>query len=207
MSWTDIATASSTIATIIAAIFTVLAFFKRPSAKGATTGRASKASILSMAVLALVSWIAVAFDYFERHSRPFAYNAVLNQWGVAAPLSYFLEANVTALAEYKSSERLMLILRVPYAEADRMSDRIIEKSRAYTITGNAVMLAHPTSNKLRFMAFQPTPVEFNLVMIPNAISEDQINCLEDVEHVGGRILATTATNVVGGPPDQQQPPK
>src|SRR5262245_42741002 len=142
MTWTDVATAASTIATVVAAVFTVLAFFKGAPGKRAALGASSKTSIVLVAILAILSWVAVAFDYAERHRRPFAYTAVVKQWRVAAPLSYFLEANATALFEFKSSHNLMLILCVPYADTDRMTDKLIEKSHPYTIVGNAIMLAH-----------------------------------------------------------------
>lgn len=185
-------------ATIVAAGFTIAEFFRKSTKTGRASGRSSRTPIVMVATLAVVSWGAVAVDYFDRHSRPFAYSAVINQWGVGAPLNYFLEANTTLLSDFKGSHKLMRIVRVPFADADRMTDKNIEKSGLYTITGGAVMLAHPTSGKLRFLPLTPTPVEFNLVLIPGAISADQVNSLADVETLNGKIIATTATNVVGG---------
>ncbi|MEZ0220346.1 MAG: hypothetical protein ACAH22_08630 [Tardiphaga sp.] len=185
MTWSDAASAASTIATIVAAGFTIAEFFRKRARGTRAAAWPSKAPIVIVAVLAVVSWGAVAFDYFDRHSRPFAYSAVINQWGIAAPLNYYLEANTSALSEYKATHKLMLILRVPFAEFDRMTDKNVEKSGLYSISGGPVMMAHPTSGKLRFVPLTPTPVEFDLVLLPNGISAEQVGSLADVEMLVG----------------------
>jgi hypothetical protein len=215
MTWSDAGTVASTLATIVAAGFTVASYFKKPPPmqpmrKGTAVQPPAnnKQFVLIVGALALFSWCAVAFDYYERHQdRNFAYTAVVNQWGISNPLSYYLEANTAPLVELKHTQKLMLILRVPYGDVDRATDKRIEKSGTYTITGNAVMLVHGSSGSLRFAALQATPVEFNLVLLPSAISPDQIFSIDDVEHIGGKVLATTATSVIGGPPDTPPPPK
>lgn len=214
MTWGDVGTLASTLATIVAAGFTIASYFKKPQVQPVRRGSSpvppanGKRYVLIVGILALLSWCAVAFDYYERHrSRDFAYAEVVNRWGINSPLSYYLEANTKPLSEFKSTYKLMLLLRVPFGDVDRITDKTIEKSGLYTITGTAVMLLHASTGNLKFVPLQPTPVEFNLILLPSKISPDQIFSIEDVEHVGGKVLAATSTNLVGGPPQIPPPNK
>jgi hypothetical protein len=160
MDLSDIGTAASTIATIVAAVFTVASFFKKQPVPPMRSGVAQpiansgKRYVFVVAALAVASWCAVVFDYYERHSnRDFSYSAVVNSWGInGSPPSYYLVANANALSDYKSKFKLMLILRVPYGDVDRMTDSRIEKSALYTIVAPAVTLLHvvPSGMRLEF---------------------------------------------------------
>jgi hypothetical protein len=82
-----------------------------------------------------------------------------------------------------------------------MTDTVIEKSGLYTITDGGVILAHPSPNTLRFIVNQVNAIEYTLILVPSKITVEQISSLGDVEHIGGRILATMMQIIpIGGPP-------
>jgi hypothetical protein len=88
-----------------------------------------------------------------------------------------------------------LVIRVPYADRDRMTDTVIEKSDLYTITVGSVVLAHLSSNILRFQIDQDNWIEYTLILVPSKFTVAHISCLDDVEHIGGRILAMNAQSI------------
>ena len=117
----------------------------------------------------------------------------------------FVLVNSRLLHSYKDNFKMMLILNVAYADIDRMSDTAIEKSAMFTITGDPTNIAAPLPSP-RNLRVVPPPnskigdlfdvlMNFNLVVVPNNSSSEQIRSLSDVERVGGKILTTTATNV------------
>jgi hypothetical protein len=100
---------------------------------------------------------------------------------------------------------MLLVLEVPYANVDKMTDNYIEKSAMFTITGERITLAIklPTGGHLR-ASFPPNtkvgdtinvPTDFNLVIFPNNLSEEQIRSLSDVERLGGKIITTYSTSL------------
>ena len=98
----------------------------------------------------------------------------------------------------------MLILEVEYANIDRMTDVGIEKSELFTITGGIINIGIPVqlpNTRLRLTnppnskpgdQYKRT-VDFNVVIIPNDLSGDQIRSLPDVQRLGGKIIRTPST--------------
>lgn len=148
---------------------------------------------LIIALFMLLTWAAVAFEYVDRnylHAQQ-TYVEYMQAWGLSGN-SYLTQVDTKLLLQYSGEYKLGLIIRVPYADRDRMIDTVIEKSGLYTITGDVVVLAHPSSNILRFLPNQATPVEYTLILVPSKFTVEHISSLNDVEHIGGRILATHA---------------
>lgn len=178
------------------------------------TRLAFRRSALVVGILMLLTWAAVGWDYYDRYShRTLATQPLVISWGatpgpdlVTGPNgtlmgipSYTMLINAHPLFEaYGEKHKAMMIVRVPYANVDRMVDTAIEKSAAYTITDSGLAISHPGEGKLKFPSGSGY-VEFNLVVIPQDFAPDQITCLADVQKIGGAIIATTAQAITGSP--------
>ena len=111
-----------------------------------------------------------------------------------------MAVNSGKLLKYKNKFKMILIVQVPHVNIDRITDTFIEKSTEFTITEYPIVLAL-TLPKLPHLRFDipvniksgeiiyPT-LDFNLVIIPNNLSAEQIRSLSDVERLGGKLLAT-----------------
>jgi hypothetical protein len=67
-----------------------------------------------------------------------------------------------------------------------MTDEYLETSGLYTIQNSLMILAHASSNKLRFLVDGPTVVEYNVAILPNSVSEKEVTTLNSIEHLGGK---------------------
>ena len=76
---------------------------------------------------------------------------------------------------------------------------MIEKSEAYTLEGDTIVLQHQSEQKLRFVVGQPNIVEFDLVLVPARVSLNDIASLSDVTNSGGKILGSVPQVLVGAP--------
>jgi len=209
MTVVDIATLVGVGAAVISTFYGALTYH-RPKATAT-----SELSITSKArqtppwpiVLVLIAWAAVAFNYYEIMSNrptstipPDPSQVLLQSWGVFPPATYQITINSHQLLEYKDTFKLFLITRTGFSDVDRLTDAVIEKSRAFSIDGGIMAVAHQSENKLRFLLGGPTIIEYDLVMIPSRFSEDNITTLHDVESLGGRILASASQLVTTPPP-------
>jgi hypothetical protein len=164
--------------------------------------------IIIPAIFMIITLAAVAFNYADRHylSVPQTHEACIQEWMVKATkgvdgFSYIMKVNTKQLLQFSEAYKLAFIIRVQYADRDRMTDTAIEKSGLYTIADSTVILAHPSSKILRFAINQVNPVEYTLILFPSKLTIEQISSLGDVEHIGGRILATSLIMFpMGGPP-------
>jgi hypothetical protein len=155
----------------------------------------------NFAVLAaFVACGAVGWDYYDRTYNAPIPGEVIADWAVIAPHTFTLTADTKFLSRYKDTYRLALINRIAFIDRDQMTDKVIDKSGEYTITGGPVKMAD-TSGNLRFAAMQLNTVEFYLVMLPAKISMDSITDLADVETLGGRIIAERGASAMGSAPD------
>jgi hypothetical protein len=129
---------------------------------------------------------------------------IIDGWGVAENGAFYVRVNSFPLLKYKENFKLMLILEVEYANIDRMTDAGIEKSELFTITGGMINIAIPVqlpSTRLRLANPPDTKlgdqykrtVDFNVVIIPNDLSGEQIRSLSDVQRFGGKIVRTPST--------------
>jgi hypothetical protein len=120
--------------------------------------------------------------------------AVVQAWGLDGG-AFYIVAKTDSLAKNGKLSRLMLVVRVPFADRDKMTDENIIKSQLYTISGGFMTLAIPMTSMigLKVLADRPTPIEFSLVEIPFLYSADQVRSLSDVEKLGGKFLASVGT--------------
>jgi len=116
----------------------------------------------------------------------------LQSWGFFNPATYQVTVNASQIIQYKSDYHLLLLLRTGFSDIDRMTDATIEKSNLYTINDGLMVLAHPSSEKLRFLISGATIIEYNVVIIPYAISAEAVTNLDAVEKLGGKILASAS---------------
>jgi hypothetical protein len=132
----------------------------------------------------------------------------------------YMTVNSRKLLKYKDHFKMMLILEIPYANIDPRTDTSIDRSGAFTITGDPVNLAIAEGAQPTHLRVDTPPnakvgdlvsvrANWNLVLIPNDFSPEQIASLQDVERLGGKIVATVSTNAnfiiakVGAPPELQ----
>jgi hypothetical protein len=123
----------------------------------------------------------------------------IDAWTGDQPI-YGMLVETKNLVKYKDSFKLMLIVKVEFADVDQLTDQNIEKSIVYTINGGTMDVVHKAEGILRFNAGQQNQVKLYLVLLPNVVMPDDVKELRDVERLGGRILARRGQAVVGGPP-------
>jgi hypothetical protein len=187
-------------ATVICAVFVVLDRLQRRDDTMSTAAQKAMRPVWFSLVFAIIACGATGLDYYDRHFSATDRPVEIDVWGFADnSQTYFMSFNTKALLEYKTSNKLMMVVRTAYPDRDRMTDTNIEKSGLYTIDGNPVALAHRSSGVLVFPALQPVLVEFWLVLIPATYPPDSIKSLSDVEKIGGKLLAIKGALITGAP--------
>jgi hypothetical protein len=156
---------------------------------------------LVVAVLMLLTWASVGYDYYDRHYRSSAPTPVVEAYGVTpGPGGGFMATvNGAEMQEYHSDYKAILIVRVAYANVDEMTDPRIEKSTEYTITNGPMLMAvvpHPEF-KLNLSSTHDNVIVYYAAVLPRGISEGQIVSLSDVTRLGGKILGAGAQKVGG----------
>jgi hypothetical protein len=182
----------ASIVSLPAAVITVAAWLR-------STGAARKLILLIALPIAIAAYtldIGDRFGWFKLSK-----GELVEEWGRHAG-SLFVLVNSQLLREYKDNFKMMLILNVPYTDTDRMTDTAIEKSEMFIITGEPTYISVPLLPKHKFRVVPPPNINvkagdvvsvmmnFNLVVVPNNSSAEQIRSLSDVERVGGKILST-----------------
>jgi hypothetical protein len=186
----------ASIVSLPAAAITVAAWLRSPG----ITRTLTLFIALPIAIAAYTVDISDRFGWIKLSEGPLT-SDFIQGWG-KQDNSLFMTVNSRYLLNYKDHFKLMLVLHIPYANIDRMTDAAIEKSSLYIITGSITHLpiAAPAMKQLRVIP----PItngefnvlmDFNLVIVPNDTSAEQIRSLSDVERVGGKIILTHATNV------------
>jgi hypothetical protein len=177
-----------------------LAGMRAGTDSGAVKAAPSGRLVIIMVAVVLLSWGAVAFDYYTRHYIPSPEQVSLLDWGSLAPNTFFMTVNADNL-HANQGDKLMLLVRVNISDIDKMTDTRIEKSSLYSITTGNMRLALVSTGRMRLAALQANFVAFYTILLPSGIHADQITDLEDAQHVGGKILAVASQLVIGGPPD------
>jgi len=168
----------------------------------------SRRLILFMGILALFSWGAVGFDYYDRHHRPIGNDdQLVLSWGGLGADSFQITINGGLLIDYSKDYKVALIVRIVYADIDQMTDTAIGKGELYTITNNTQVLARIGLSGMKIIPYKTLAVEYDLVLIPNGLSMDQIRTLSDVSQIGGKIIATRGNEAqfAIGPPAASPP--
>ena len=134
-------------------------------------------------------------------------NELILAWGSSqqSGAPYMLVNSRLLLHEYADSFKMLLVLNVPYANIDKMTDTCIEKSAMFTITGEVTTIAIKlqTPPNLRLPLSPDTKIgdeisvmtNFHLVILPGSFSADQIRSLSDVERLGGKTIMGYSTGL------------
>lgn len=178
----DIITDITAVATVVGAGYTVLAFHRTDVAKRKIT------PVLWPAIAALISLCCVFENY--RLANDTLRSPFIITWGVTPPLIYQVGVNSAQVVQYRDTHKLMLIIRTAFSDVDRFTDPTIEKSRPYTIDGGVMALVHPSDGKLKGLINEATPIEYQVVLLPNQFEPDQIKTLGDIEKLGGKIVSS-----------------
>lgn len=194
----------STVAAVIAAIYAIVAYHRPATGTAPSKERLSSVGgSISRGIIFILSVIVlgqVFSNYYFKDTKSQA-DPVLS-YGIQ-PISpksfaYNMIVNGRDYLEYKDKYNLMLIVRIPYANVDKMGDTRIEKSTLYKILDEQITLALIAQNKL---VISPAPgtnsifIEYTLVAIPTAIGLGAVTSLGDVQSVGGKILADRSQSV------------
>lgn len=131
---------------------------------------------------------------------------LVDSWGVADNGAFYVRVNSDLLLKYQYHFKLMLILEVEYVNLDRITDIGIDKSDPFTITDGIINIAIPVQFSSTHLRLGNPPnskpgdqykrtVDFNIVIIPDDLSTEQIRSLSDVQKLGGQIIRTPSTIV------------
>lgn len=86
-----------------------------------------------------------------------------------------------------------MITRVSYSDVARITDVNIDKSKEYTITDEpalAMAVILPLHYKMNLSATQNNLIDYVICVIPSNVALDSIKSLDDVEHLGRKIVAS-----------------
>jgi hypothetical protein len=126
-------------------------------------------------------------DRFGAFAAPTPIN-IAASFGLAGSTAY-MDADTSKIREYRDDHKIALIVYIPVAQIDSMTDTRIAKSVPYSITGDRETLSLNITDKLT-EGVQPGiySIDFYIALIPNKISENNILSLKDVEEFGGEIV-------------------
>jgi hypothetical protein len=128
------------------AIYAALTYHRdRSAVMHADSAKQPKRPILIIGIFMLLTWAAVGYDFYDRRhfSDEMRPSAVLG-YGYNNPSSnYYMDVDTKQLEQYGDSNKLVLIVRVVYANIDRMTDKVLCKSGVYSIDGQRIKLVAP----------------------------------------------------------------
>jgi hypothetical protein len=150
-----------------------------------------KRPIVIVGTFMLLTWAAVAANYFSRPAIP---TAQILLFGTNGPQQFQAIVQLRHWEDYRNFKGF-LITRTIYADRDRMTDDWIAKSVPYTIDGQTLHMVAITNNQMRFSPGKTNFVEYNFVVIPSERRADQIRTLGDVPQLGGQILAVVEQGI------------
>jgi|SRR5271167_3406587 len=195
----------STIAAVVAALYAVVTYH-RPKGDASIMskeGSPARGAIISRLVIFVLSGIIIAqvfFNYYEKNSA--TVEPILS-WGThkisSESFAYTMIVNGHSYLEYKDQYHLTLILRVPFADINEMSDTAIEKSALYDITDEPIAPAHISENKLHLTPMPGTNtalIKYILIALPDKIGVDAVTSLGNLQSLGGKILTDRSQTIL-----------
>jgi hypothetical protein len=187
----------ASLASLPAAAITVWAWLQ-------ANGAARKIILTVFLPIAIAAYTIDIFDRFGWINLSARDSHIILGWGPATH-TYGITVNSHALLKYRDNFKMMLVLNIPYANVDKMTDVAIAKSEMFTITGGPTDIGIPdTSLQLQTLRISvpstkkeigdsfELPMLYNLVIIPKNNSPDLIKSLSDVEEIGGKIIEIVA---------------
>jgi hypothetical protein len=181
----------ASLASLPAAVITVWAWLQ-------ANGAARKIIITVFLPIAIAAYTIDIFDRFGWINLSARDGQIIMSWG-AGKGTFQVVVGSYALLKYKDNFKMMLILNIPYANVDLMTDPAIVKSPIFTITGAPTAIGIPAfPPQLPLQVSIPStmkigdsfnlPMLYILVIIPKNNSTDLIKSLSDVEKIGGKIV-------------------
>jgi hypothetical protein len=161
----------------------------RQAAMQPDPARQPRRPIAIIASFMVLTWAAVAMDFYDRSTRQSPQMAVIQSYG-QLPGGFYTEVNTDPLMEYRENSKLLMIVRISYSDIDGMTDTAIEKSGAYTIVPHKLIMSAilQPKYKLRVSKTQSNAIQYYCVLIPSRLSPELIASLSDIERLGGKIV-------------------
>jgi hypothetical protein len=118
MTAADLGSWTATGATVISTVYIVLGYYRnKTSAHSKTSGHPLLWIIIPLVV---ASWLAVAFDYYDRHINcALSCDKLVLAWGRVERV-FYMAIDSRFLLDYKDKYKVMLILNAPYINVDKM---------------------------------------------------------------------------------------
>lgn len=182
------------LATVVGTAYAGLSYHRSRNLK--TQGNLKVLITVNFAIV-LAAWAAALYNNNYNKTYNDSPDRFMISWGLTPQRAYFSIINGKLIQQYAKNNKVVLIVRVGYADKDKLTDEEIEKSASYGIANDVEILAHPPSMRLKFLVGLPNSLEFNIALIPNNVSPDRILSLSDVELLGGKLLASAAMNIDG----------
>jgi hypothetical protein len=203
MTLADIGALIALVTGIIQTIYTVMAYNSSrrrpmPSKKNGVPVAQNRRTVMIVAALSLLSWAGIGYDFYDRRTHQSVDRNPILGYGVHGPLTFYANVATADLVKYKDDAKLVLAVRINYADVDEMSDTCIERSAEYTITGNVLMLSTkyaPERTALKVVPATKYGLSYYVILLPKQYKANAISTLSDVEKFGGKIIATRGQGV------------
>ena len=185
------------VAAIVSAVYVVLAYYREPTvkSKGKLAPRPRYGLIVSFVFLA---WVAVAFDYWDRHrlgaglvQLPPLITHYGNLWEKGGG---GCQGGINTSWLMNCRERYMVALACGIQDRliDPLSDTRMSISAPFTITGGVIEIVIPYRQEMLSElstkgADDITSLWFHVLLIPKDIDMTVIHRLSDIPKYGGKI--------------------
>ena len=159
----------------------------------------NKKVIVVTTVMSLLCWIGIGYSLYDRRSaKTSECTDYVGAYGIHGPLTFYASVDTANLIEQKDDYRLVLAVRVNYADVDPITDTALEKSSEYTITGDLVRLSTrfaPSQTGLRILEAKSYSLSYYVLLLPNRYTAANVSSLADVERLGGKVIGRKAQTV------------
>ncbi|TAN50445.1 MAG: hypothetical protein EPN21_08925 [Methylococcaceae bacterium] len=190
-------------ATALAAVQAIYAMLSYHASRGRPmpsklTDQNKKVIIITTA-MSLLCWMGVGYSLYDRRSsRINECIDYVGAYGIHGPLTFYAAVDTSSLLDKKDEYKLILAVRVNYADIDPITDTALEKSGEYIITGELVRLSTrpaPADPKLRLFEAKQYSLLYYVIMLPHKYTSANVISLADVERLGGKIIGRKAQTV------------
>ena len=146
-------------------------------------------------VVLILTWSAIGYDWYDRHfggpqmRKPEVAAVGTNSWGSLRnptnkrTTSVFLDLNTLAVGPKAKDYRFVLVARVPDDRVDGLTDKIIEKSSAFSIVASTRRIEAPLGPASLARIHGSTLIDLRLVILPVTYEPEQIVSLSSLEQL------------------------
>jgi hypothetical protein len=181
----------------------------RPKAKKSASGKSGTGAKPGKAgwrfwlpvVLPVLALMMVGWDFYSRYNPPEPFK--IDRWGTFANNSkptFYAEFNSRPIASLADGKKLYLVARTNFADVDEWTDRNIELSKPYTVTGDNMSVAVVTTGKIKVLA-PPNVTNFDqyLILLPNDVDPRSVVNLASVLQLKGTVIGKGGESVMAQP--------